>query len=202
MMGEFGSSGFGQKTATAGTRINRLIPPRKRAYTRLKRLAATCGTTSHTVTALRPLGRTTLTAAAASGQAVVNLTADPGPSGNGIAANDLVAIREVDGITRQYTVQSVSTLAITLTANLVAGAAKGADFWDFGAVADTDPRTGEAHQPYVLPAAGSGTLQTIFGGTDGVMLSTIGADEPILLSDSNGTTAGSIDEVQYAYVIE
>lgn len=197
-MNGFGGNGFGKKTANAGTAINRLVPPKPQNFTRVSKIVATAGVTAHTVTALRPLGRTKTSAVAAAGQAVVNLVADPGPSGNGIAANDLVAIREVDGVTRLYTVSSVSTLAITLTGNLTAGAAKGADFWDFGIATDSDPRTGEAHQAFAVAASAT----TTYTDTEGGVVASIGVDEPILLQNNNATNAGSIDQVSFAYTRE
>ncbi|MGH7291302.1 MAG: hypothetical protein ACREJT_08835, partial [Myxococcota bacterium] len=69
-------------------------------------LGYTCAGTAHTVTCLRPLGRTTIASAGATGQAVANFTADPGVAAayggisNAIAANDFVAIRTAsDGVT-------------------------------------------------------------------------------------------------------
>jgi hypothetical protein len=211
-MNSFSGNGDGGKSQAFGTRIQVLIPPDKRGKTRISTLSYLDAGTAHTLTTLRPIGRTKVNGAAASGQAVVNIVADPGVATgfvnplnnvaivntNGIAANDLVAIRELDGITRFYKVSSVSTLAITLTANLVAGCAGGEDFWDFGITTDTDPRTGSAH-----PAlkSGAGSTVTTFNERDNGVVATIGADEPILLDSNNATAAGTFTAYSWGYTV-
>lgn len=192
---------IGRATVAFGTVINSLVPPRKGAFTRISTLRATAAGTAHVATALRPLGNTTFTAAGAAGQAVVNLTANPGPSGNALAANDWVAIRETDGYTRLYQVSSISTLAVTLTANLTAGvAAAGAGvdskLWMFGIAADTDPRNaGAAHPGFTVPASATTTYTDNFGG----VVASIAADEPILVQQNNATATGILEQVSYSY---
>ncbi|OWK45783.1 hypothetical protein [Fimbriiglobus ruber] len=195
-----GGNGFGNATQTAGTVINRLVPPKPGNYTRISTVVATAGTTAHTLTALRSLGYTTASAAAAASQAVVNLTANPGPSGNQLSANDYVAIRETDGVTRLYKVSSISTLAVTLASNLVAGVGAGTagKIWMFGLSTDTDPRTGEAHPAYSVPASAT----TTYHDDDNGVVSSIGKDEPILLQDNNATAAGSINQTSFGYTLE
>jgi hypothetical protein len=212
----YGHNGDGGKTAAAGTRIRYLIPPDPKRVGKTKVTLARyiSAGTPHTLTFARPIGRTTVSAVAAAGQAVVNITADPGvttgltdpfngavigPNTNAIAANDLVAIRETDGVTRFYTVQSVSTLAITLTGNLVKGCAAGDAFWNFGIVGDTDPRTGSAHPALLPPVSATTTYQG--GSNDGAVLGTIGTDEPILVDSGNAAAAGTIDQLSWAYAI-
>ena len=190
----------GRVTVAFGTVINSLVPSRKGAFTRISTLKATAAGTAHVATALRSLGRTTFTGAGAASQAVVNLTANPGPSGNLLAANDWVAIRETDGITRLYQVSSISTLAVTLTANLTTGVAAtgvGVDsaLWMFGVAADTDPRTGAAHPGFTVPASATTTYTDNFGG----VVASIAADEPILVQSNNATATGIIEQVSYAY---
>lgn len=211
---------FGRVTQSAGTVISALIPPMKGLVGRISRFVYNSGATVHTVTILRPIGRTNFTADAAAGQAVINITAEPGISGdttrntagypqgvtaNLLAANDLVAIREKDGVTRLYTVSSRSSLAITLTGNLTAGVlyqgqGSGAskvtcDLWNFGVLADLDPSTGLAHS-ILAPVASAITTHT--DGFGGVACSER-ADEPILIQSSNGTNQGYIESLSFSY---
>lgn len=200
----FSGNGDGGKTATAGTAIQYLVPPNGNGRTRMTTFVYTSGGTQHTLTFLRPLGLTKVNGAAASGQAVVNITADPGATANSyggvnnpIAANDFVAIREKDGITRLYKVSSVSTLAITLATNLVAGCVGGESFWDFGVPADTDGRSGSAH-PALKPTLSADTTYT---DRDGGVVASYAADEPILINSDNPTAAGTFKNFSWAYTI-
>lgn len=196
IFGAFGGFSSGTATAAAGTVINALVPPSRNAFTRVSQVRYTAGATAHAVTALRSLGNTTASANAASGQAVVNVTANPGPAGNALAANDWLAIRHaVDGITRVYQVSSISSLAVTLTGNLAVAVTASDKIWMFGVAADTDPRTGAAH---VALAAGANATTTYTDDNAGVVAS-IGKDEPILLQSSNATNAGTINLVTACY---
>lgn len=197
-MNAYGGNGIGRTTATAGTRIRVLVPPDPNGYTRLTKVTYTAQGTAHTLTVARPLGKTTLTAYAAPGQAVVNLAADPNPSGNAIAAGDILAIRETDGVTRLYTVSSVSTLAITLTANLTVGAALGATVWSFGALGDTHPLTGRPHDTL----DGTASTTTSYEDREGGVFATFTYDDPILLDSDNATAAGTFRQVSYSYTAE
>lgn len=193
----FGGKTAGRATANANTVIKVLLQPKGGGIGRVSTLGYTTGNTAHTITGMRPLGRTTAASAANAAQNTITLTADPGPSGNGIAANDLVAVRESDGVTRDYVVSAwnSSTKVVTLVANLVAAVAAGAKFWDFGITSDTDPLTGTAHPTIVTTA---NTTQTFQDDVAGVVAGHE-KDAPILLNSSNGTAAGSFDRVSYAY---
>ncbi len=189
-------NGEGILTAAAGTPIRRLLPPVPNGTTRLMRLAYAAGLTAHTLTALRPIGRTSFTAAAAAGGIVVTVARDPGPTGNPLAANDLLAIRETDGITRLYTVQSVSALAVTLTTALVAGeSATSGTMWNFGILSDTDPVIGTAHPTWTLPASATTTYAD---DTAGVVAGHV-RDSPVLLSIDNVTNAGTLRQTVVSY---
>lgn len=200
----FGGNGSGGFTQTAGTVIRYLVPPDSRGFTRITKLVYTCGSTAHTVTCLRPLGKTTVAAAAASGQTDFVLTANPGTTAayggisNGIAANDLVAIRTAsDGITRLYTVSSVSTLTVTLSGNLTVALAADDDVWFFGITTDTDGRTGAAH-PALLPPA---SATTSYEDREGGVVASMAKDEPILVNSNNATNAGTLAQVSYCYSV-
>lgn len=196
-------NGFGQKTATAGTRIRRLIPPLAANTTRLNKFKYRTTGTAHTATVLRSIGSTYATTAANAGQADVIVAADPGPAGNGIAAGDLIAIRtNSDGITRLYVVSSWAsvTRAITFTTNLTVAVAVRDMVWDFGVESDTDPVTGEAQQAYGLPAATNPQETTYEQDTVGINASN-NVYEPLLISVDNATNAGVILETVYTQTV-
>lgn len=195
-MEAFGGNGYTGLTQSAGTRIRLVVPPNTRGYSRVTKLVYAAGATAHTLTFARPIGKTTANGSAASGQAVINLTADPGPSGNAINTSDLLAIRETDGVTRLYTVSSVSTLAITLTGNLTAGAANGAKVWNFGALGDTDPTTGLVH-PTLAAAASPTTVSQ--EDREGGVIATHERDSPILIDSNNATNAGTFTQISWTY---
>lgn len=198
----FGGNGSGGVSVAFGTAIRQLVPPHRLGFTRITKLVYTCAGTAHTVTVLRPIGKTTVASAGAAGQAVVNLTADPGLAAayggisNALAANDLVAIRTAsDGITRLYVVSSVSTLAITMTTNLVVAVAAGDTVWNFGITTDTDGRTGAAH-PALLPPA---SATTSYEDREGGVVSSLAKDEPLLVNSNNATATGTLAQVSWCY---
>ncbi len=195
-MNSFGNNGTGTLTATAGTAIRYLIQPSRSGKVRVSKFQYTAGATAHTGTFCRPIGRTTASAAANSGQAVINLTSDPGVTGNLIAANDLLAIRETDGVTRLYVVQSVSTLAITLSTNLVAGVAAGAKVWNFGVTGDTNPADGAAHPAFALASGAQTTIND-----DNGFVGTFATDDPLLVSVNNATNAGALNLLTWGYCV-
>lgn len=129
----------GYHTETAGTVITEVIPPKLRAKSRITRLVYEAGTTAHTPRILMPLARTTLTAAAAASQAVINVAAvsltptatpqNPSPSAESIAASDYLIFKNADGGYDYGIVSSVSSLAITLTASLATALVSGAPVW-------------------------------------------------------------------------
>jgi hypothetical protein len=194
----FNGNGLGQITAAAGTRIRRLLPPAPNGRLRLVRFIYTNSTTAHTLTAARPIGRSTATAAAASGQAVVSVASEMGVTGNLLAANDLVAVREVDGVTRLYTVSAVPASYpgnVTLTGNFTSGVGQGARVWNFGILTDVDPVTGLAHPTFALPASATTTLADETAG----VVATHVPDDPILLDSDNATAAGTVVNSCHCY---
>jgi hypothetical protein len=187
MFRALGSFNLGAKTATAGTEITQLIAPRNRAYTRVTTASYRAAGTAHTLTALRTLNQTVLSAAAAAGQAVISLAADPGS----IAANDFVAILKPDGTYHLGKVSSVSTLDVTLTANVPTGGfAAGAKVFFFGAIGDGHPQF----------AGTATTLETYQDTTAGIVASN-NVEEPILLHSGNATAAGVLERVSGVYTM-
>lgn len=196
-MNSFAGNGRGTKTAAAGTKIRHLIQPNQQGRTRVSKVVYTAAGTAHTLTFLRPIGRTTTTAATAAAVAVINLTADPGVTGNLIAANDLLAVRETDGVTRLYVVSSVSTLAITLTAGLTAGVASGGRVWNFGVSGDTNPADGEAHPAF----AGTASATVTYSDAEGGIVATFLQDDPILFESDNSTAAGTLNQLSWCSTV-
>lgn len=193
-----GGGGFGKLTQTAGTVISRLIPPKSGNITRLTKLVYTADTTAHTVTVCRPIGtRVKLSSGASAGQAVINLSADPGPSGNGIAANDFICLKHDDGVYRLHKVSSVSTLAITLTANLSVVASANQPVWFFGAIADTDPNIGEAHNSLRGIASATTTYEDAPDGAG--LFASHNTFEPLLVQSNNATAAGTLEQLNWKW---
>lgn len=193
-----GGNGFGRLTQTAGTKIVRGVPPRTGCFTRIIKLVYTAAGTAHGVTVLRSLGRTRATAVAAISQADLVVAADPGPSGNGIAANDRIAIRHAaDGVTRFYTVSAWNsgTRTITLSANLTVAVAVGDHVWMMGVEADTDPKQGEAHP--VL--RGVASVTSTYEDREVGVVGSNATDEPLLIISDNATAAGTLEQVSYAH---
>lgn len=189
--------GYGKVTQTAGTKINRLIPPHKRGFSRLMKLVYTAGATTHTLTVMRALGKTYTTADAAASQAVINIAANPGPSGNALAGSDYVAYRTDEGTYILDTVSSISSLAVTLASSLSAALLAGAEVWMFGVAADTDPTIGEAHN----------SLRGLLNATTTYSEELVGLfcshniDEPLLIQSDNASNAGVIEQINYSHTL-
>ena len=132
---------------------------------------------------MKSLGTTTLSAAAASGQTDIVLTADPGS----IATNDYV-IMDNAGTWELGKVSSVSTLTVTLTGNLTNAQASGTTVYFMGAPADTGhvPLKPTVSVTTEYSSAFSGLISSVRGG-------------PLMLHSDNATGAGTIELAVGAY---
>jgi len=207
----YGSKTYGAVAAAAGTVINRLVEPMRGAATVIAAFEIQVGVTNQVLTIMRPLGSTTISAAALANQAVVNLTADPGAwtgkriVANGIAANDYVVYRLSDGTYVLDTVSSVSGLAVTLTTSLPLDVVAGAPLWFFGLATDTNPSDSLSHPkfnvPGVVAAVSSGrfTLGDNPGETIAGILQTFGRYEPLICQLNNVTTANTLEQIVAVY---
>ncbi len=212
----FAGDSTGGLTASANTVIQFLIPPSgpaatgtvnsgfekvvapARGITRPTKIQYANLQTLQTVKFMRPIGKTTLNATAAGGQKVLNLVADPGlAASNNLAANDFIAVRESDGVTRLYKINNIaSPQQLNTTANLTVGALAGASVWDFGAAGDTDPFTGNAHSGPLQALNTTTTAQDDFTG----IFPSHEKDSPILVnSDNLGPGAGTIAFLSWLY---
>jgi hypothetical protein len=212
----YGSKTYGLKTETADTVITQLVEPRRNLFTHIAAISYRAAGTAHTLTIMRPFARTTLTAAAAGAQAVINIAADPGnypatvrTADNAIAANDYVVVELPDGTFHIGIVSSVATLAITLTANLpTLGAASGAKVWFFGVAANTNPNDAQANPTFTMtasaittlgndPGEAMGSVCGSFVGPTGLGLD--GKYEPLLVQSNNATAQGFLESVFAVY---
>jgi hypothetical protein len=195
------------QTITADTLIEVVIPPKEDCRTRLMKLEYTSAGTAHTVTMMRPLSKTTLSAAAGTGQAVVNLTAEPGAGiaaygttvAGAIAANDYLVIRkESTGVSYLVKVSSVATLAITLTANVPVAFAAGDTVWFYGVPTNVQTNTARGHVALLPPVSATTTYASTDWG-EGIF-TTSERDAPVIVSSTNATAAGTIKLINAAYL--
>src|SRR4051812_4103449 len=100
MFKALGSHQIAKQTATADTVITALIPPRRNCKTRITSILYQCAGTAHTITLLKALGSSTLTADVAASGTSITLAAAPVTSdaASGVLANsDWVAIELDNG---------------------------------------------------------------------------------------------------------
>jgi hypothetical protein len=209
----------GKLTATAGTAIQALVPPKRNAKTRIAELRYTNSTTAHLLTVLRPLTNTKVGLAALAGQAVIILVVDPGtqlvPS-RPLAANDWIVLEgatqnnlptfilaQVSSVTPGPAIPAPTgqpqgqpvynaTLQVTLTANLpTGGVAAFARCWMLGITTD-------GHPQFTLPVSATTDLVNSLVGLVGAK----GIYEPLLISSNNLTAAGVLENAVVMYTRE
>lgn len=224
----YGAFSKGQKTASAGTKIVILIPPFSNqgmtglgtgkqglGIPHITHIIVDGTTTAQNIAILRPMNFTTFSANAASGQAVVSLTADPGvystnfkyglPNGqsgprtadDAIASGDYCVYQAADGTYVADTAGgSFSSGSLTMTTNLpTGGVLAGGLFWYFGVSGDTDPNTGE-----VQPLFGTtGTAARLEYSDVNGLWNALHAGDPLLIVDPNSTAADTIQLVAGYY---
>lgn len=193
-----GGNGHGGATQNAGTLIQFVVPSRGNQITRVTRLSYLDSGTAHTITIMRPIGRTTVAGAAAVGQTLLNFTSEPGLGANTLAANDFVVIQEKDGIQRVYKISAVPTSypgQVTLASNLVAGCLGNEPVWNYGITTDTGV-DGNAH-PFFTSLATS-AIQT-FTDSDSGIVAGFKPGDPLLLNSNNATNAGKLSNIVWCY---
>jgi hypothetical protein len=208
---QIGSVGYGKLTTTANTVIQQLVRPFRAAWTKVTGFKYSGSSTTHTGTFRMSIGTTTLSAAAATGQAVVNLTAQPTQARN-VAASDFLVI-EYQDTTRVGTatgaetgelnydlvkVSSVSTLAITLTANCPHAYANGARVWLMSLDTDAIPGycgtgTANTNPKYDLYTTAATELPSNALAAAGGLVSSNHAYEPLVFESNNATSAGTLE---------
>lgn len=182
----------GNKTATAGTVISHVVPPKQGMRAVLTELTYESGATGHTVTVLKALAKTNTSAAAASGATTLALNAATFASQT-IAANDFIVVEQADGNFGLYKVSALSTLTVTIPA-LSAAVALGAQVWIMGAIGEAEhgafKPTASARTQYASAVAGissSGYGPVTYSST---VYRRSGYGDPIVLQSDNATNAG------------
>lgn len=206
----FGNFHASNLTANAGTAITCLIPPRGRSYTLLTGLLYRAGVTAHTITLLKALGVTTLSAAVSASGTSITLTSNPGTNTNvtspagALANSDWLCIElddDANGKPRYFltTVSSLSTLTMTVDA-LPYAAAAGNRVWYFGVPADhASSQTTASDNTLVgsaLPATAS--IRNDFAIPGGLCKSRH-QDEPLLVHSDNASNAGKFELIAAEY---
>jgi len=187
-----------QEGVGAGTAITVVIPPINLMIPRINRFCYTAGATEHTATILRPIGRTTTTAASASG--VSTLVLDDVSAGKttanaeeDLAADDYVAWPDQYGVWHTGILASISANTITLTAALTEDVNRGAYVYVLHELGRA------THLQVKLPASTRveiiGPIQAGFGTQSGVQTSRTGLGDPLVLSIDNITNAGKLHYV-------
>jgi hypothetical protein len=193
-----------QALNTAGTPYTIPIPSKPGLLACMDSFIYTAGATAHTAYLMRALGRTTISLAAALSQAVINLAADPGAGlatgANLISANDWLIIQSA--ATKLYyavQVSSVSTLAITLTANVPVAFAVGDKVFFYGIKTDVSPETGLVHANYAMTASTAVTISNLTGNG---LVAAYRMNEPILFFVDNITAQGTVNRLTWLGVYQ
>ena len=185
---------FGYHTESAGTEIDEEVPGRDGERLALIEALVTAAATAHTLYLMYAEGtgsRNTTSAAAAAAQKVINVTDTPkSPAGAAAAAADIVAYKTAAGDWFFDTIASVSTKAITMTTNVpTGGIASGAQFLILGIAGDG------ANFQFAVGASAQAEF-----GKGSICAVHPYASEPFYVQDSNGSNAGSIDNLVFAYL--
>lgn len=185
---------FGYHTETAGTTIDEEVPGRDGERLALIEALVTAAATAHTLYLMYAEGTGSRNTAAAAADAeqkdVVCTDAPKDPAGNAAASGDIVAYQLAGGTWEFNTVDSLDTKTITLTNNIgTGGIAAGAKVLVLGVAADG------ANFQFAIGAS----AQSEFG-KGGIAAVHPYSGEPFYVQDSNGTNAGSIDNLVFAYL--
>lgn len=189
--------GYGSLTASSGTELLRVCPPKANRFTRVHSWIYDCGGTAHTVTLMVPVARVKVLTDAAAGQAVVKMSQAPvGTTGAKIAANDYFVVKDESGVFGAYRVNAVSGTSITIDVSI--GSADSSGFvnkliagsfiWFFGATSLHSKRqfTMKASTVTSMPDASNGWATSP------------GKNEPILVHSNNATAAGTLVGLSYS----
>jgi hypothetical protein len=213
-----GSIGFGKQTQTAGTKIQQLIRPLKRARTRIRAWAYLCGTTAHTLTVRPAIGYGSVVAAGAAA-AATTITLQAQPTGlRNIATNDIFVIEQPitfgpTGVLRMdfLLVKPSSITGLALTVSALTYAIPGnARVWLMALDTDVCPGYGNQAAPpqwtttvsvvNYEPGGNSTTNVGNSGANDIGVFTSFGDYEPLLWESNNITAAGTLQELQADYL--
>ena len=185
---------FGAHTEAANTIIQENIQGKNGITTCMLRLAITTAATAHTATFMYAEGtgtRVALTAVAAAAQKVINVDIAPkDPAGNDVAASDVIAYQQADGVWVFDTVASLATLAITLTTNIAVELPSGSKVRIFGVIADG--------AVFTLTCTAAGAPNEWGDGDPFIVAPTVG--DPLVLQIDNATNASTLEHMLCAWI--
>jgi len=176
---------FGYKTEAAATVITQDVDGKPGKRIAIRAFGFRCGATATNVYFMQVLGSTTTTGAVASGGSEMTLTAEPGPSGNSLATNDILVYVQDNGDYVFSKVKSLATLTVTLCTVATGAMAAGNTVYNMGIYSDT------GHIPYKLTISTQTTKEL-----DGGIFYATAKGYPMRIQHANDATlAGSIDYV-------
>lgn len=206
-----GAFQLGYATATAGTVITALIPP-KTADSRIRvtKLAYRSAGTAHDVFLMRPVAHQTVaTSVAAAGTSVVlDAILQDAAGGNDVAANDYIAVQLDNGVWHLSTVSSWTEATLTLVMNTAVPTSRsiraGTKVYLFGISTDAWNQkfetTASVVTEYADPAAGvfqAGLPSSLFA--EGTYDNRSGFGDPVLFYSGNATAAGFLRQISGVY---
>ena len=152
-------------TGTSVTALTQEIPGRTGKRIAIRAFEFLAGGTAEIVYFMQSLGKTTLLAVVASGGSTLSFLAEPGPSGNSVAAGDHICVVQDNGTYHFSVVGAVTGLSGFVLCTVVTGAiAIGQTVYDLGVYGDT----GQIRYKMTTASVGNGENMDggIFYGTE------------------------------------
>lgn len=198
-----GGDGYGKKTETAGTRIQKLLGGYggSSLFTHVLNMRYTAQGTAHTLTLMRGASRGRVASdLAAAGTALVSDVALTDGAGNAPANLDFVAVRLDNGDWHlsRISAWSAATLTLTLETAIPTGrtAKKGARIVMYGVAGDA------MHADRQFTGTASATTNfPVLAGQELSLCRATAPGEPILFDSDNATAAGTLEYAQVGYGI-
>lgn len=198
----------GETTATAGTAITAVIPPKGDNYkTKITRIVYTPAGTVHNVIVMKALARTVVAANAADGATTLVLTdgTDTFLNSEDLASGDYAIVRYDDGFYGLLAISANSSGSLTVSA-LEQPVTAGAPIWLMGAPGQsgtpaihlTYKTIASTRTEYGCPQAGvaESGFETVVSNT---YYSRSGFGDPLLVYSANATAAGFLNFVCATY---
>jgi hypothetical protein len=203
MFRALGNCPLASLTSAPGTPILAHVPPHRKGYSLLTKVLYRAAGTAHSVTVMKELDRTTLSAATAGGASVINLTDDPGTGtvAGAIAADDYVVVELDSGGAFACKVASVSSLAVTLSEVLPSAAAGGRTVWFLGAPEDHASEQQTGQQTTGLSFDAPASELTDRGDAAAGLCSSPSIWSPLLVHSDNVAAAGQFEQVTAVYTL-
>lgn len=190
--------GYGSLTASAGTAIVRVIPPKAKRYSRADGFIYDCAATAHSITFMPTLAETTVVTDAAAGSATIKVTNLPAATESGAAAaGDFIVTQNENGTFVAYHIASISGSTITVTVSV--GDADGSGL-TVKVLADTPvyfmgTPGDHTKRQYLMVAS---VRNTVFPPRGYVAMGVV-QNTPILCHSNNATNAGVLTGPFYSH---